>query len=420
MNVLAEDADQNIYFLGQNDIGMLQKDPSGNYTKETDTFNKIEGLLNDDLQNISILENNSVLFGAKEGFIIYDATKDISVYHDFDALIRKVTLTGKPDSVIYFGNDNFTTDNREGQKDQFTILPFSKNSLRFEYSATFMDGQHKTTYQYLLEGFDRDWSNWESKSEKEYTNLYEGIYTFKIRAKNLYGQVSPEANYTFEIVPPWYRAKLAYFTYFLFIMISLLTLINFLTKKHKKEKHIIIQKQESELNKRDSELKNIKSESERAIEKLKTEKLKADINHKNKELATATLHLMNKNEFITHVKQNLTSLVRKNPKDPLTKDLEKIMSSIERNISDDDDWQHFENHFDQVHGDFSQRLTEKYPTLSPQDRRLCAYLRMNMTTKEIANLLNITVRGAEISRYRLRKKLGLSRETNLAEFILNF
>ena len=178
--------------------------------------------------------------------------------------------------------------------------------------------------------------------------------------------------------------------------------------------------QEKELNKKDSELKNVKTESEREIEKLKTEKLKADINHKNKELATSTMHLINKNEFIAHVKQNLTSLVKKNPKDPLAGDLEKIMASIDQNISSDDDWQQFEIHFDQVHGNFSQRLKDKFPNLSPQERRLCAYLRMNMTTKEIANLLNITVRGAEISRYRLRKKLGLSRDTNLAEFILNF
>jgi DNA-binding CsgD family transcriptional regulator len=271
-----------------------------------------------------------------------------------------------------------------------------------------------------LDGFDKEWSNWDNKNEKEYTNLAEGNYSFKVKAKNHLGQVSSEASYEFVILPPWYRTKLAYLTYFFFFSLSLLALLGFISRKHNKEKNVMIQKQVSELDKRDSELKSIKTKSEQEIEKLKTEKLKSDIKHKNKELATSTMHLINKNEFISHVKQNLTSLVRKNPKDPLINDLKKIMSSIERNISEDNDWKHFEMHFDQVHGDFSKRLKEKYPNLSPQDRRLCAYLRMNMTTKEIANLLNITVRGTEISRYRLRRKLGLSRETNLAEFILNF
>lgn len=233
-----------------------------------------------------------------------------------------------------------------------------------------MDGLDMTTYQYLLEGFDEEWSGWDRKNEKEYTNLYEGSYSFKVRAKNLYGQISEETQYHFTILPPWYRTKIAYSAYFILFSVSLMTLLGFITQRHKKEKSRML------------------------------------INQKN--------------EFITQVKQNLTSMVRNNPKDPLASDLEKIMVSIDRNITDDDDWQHFEIHFDQVHGDFSERSKTKYPNLSPQDRRLCAYLRMNMTTKEIANLLNITVKGAEISRYRLRKKLGLSRDTNLAENILNF
>ena len=86
----------------------------------------------------------------------------------------------------------------------------------------------------------------------------------------------------------------------------------------------------------------------------------------------------------------------------------------------DDEWEHFMQYFDEVHGDFSRRLRQEFPQLSPQDLKLCAYLRMNLSTKEIAQLLNITIRGVEIARYRLRKKLMLQRTVNLAEYILNF
>ena len=421
LNVLAEDANQNIYFLGQREIGVLKKNPTGDYYKETDKFVKIKGMLNDDLQNISILENNKVLYGAKEGFIVYDPIQDIPYQYNFNVLIRRITLTGMPDSTIFFGNfPSQTNDSPNSPGTGNYNFSAHHNSLRFEYSATFMDGMGETTYQYFLDGYDHEWSEWSNKNEKEYTNLNEGNYVFQIRAKNIYGQISKEANYQFSIMPPWHRSKLAYTSYFLAFSLSFSLFLFFIGQKHKKEKNTLRQHQEQELSKKESELLNIKTASEREIEKLKTEKLKADISHKNKELATSTMHLINKNEFISQVKQNLTMLVRKNPEDPLANDLEKIMTSIERNISSDDDWQHFEIHFDQVHGDFSKRLKDKYPNLSPQDRRLCAYLRMNMTTKEIANLLNITVRGAEISRYRLRKKLGLSRDFNLAEYILNF
>ena len=421
LNVLAEDANQNIYFLGQQEIGVLIQDATGTYYKETNLLNKINGLLNDDLQDISILPNNKILYAAKEGFIVYNPNIKVSADNASEILFRRITLTAHGDSVIFYGNYPKNENEVSNQAGRGHLkFPFIHNSVKFEFSSTYMDGLGKTTYQYFLEGFDQDWSEWSNKNEKEYTNLNEGDYLFRIRAKNIYGQLSKEANYQFSILPPWYRSRLAYTSYFVLFSLSFSLLLFLIGQKHKREKNVILQEQEKELNKKDSELKTVKTETEREIEKLRTEKLKADISHKNKELATSTMHLINKNEFISQVKQNLTSLVSKNPEDPLANDLEKIMTSIEHNISSDDDWQHFEIHFDQVHGDFSQRLKDKYPNLSPQDRRMCTYLRMNMTTKEIANLLNITVRGAEISRYRLRKKLGLSRDTNLAEYILNF
>lgn len=419
INILAEDARQNIYFIGQSEIGVLRKDASGEYYKETNAFNKIKGMLNDDLQSISILEDDKVLYAAQEGFIVYDANKDILVNNDFEILIRRVTLSDAVDSVIYYGNIPSHNNSSVSPKTEPDVLPSSFNSLQFQYSATYMDGLELTTYQYLLDGFESEWSGWDNEVEKEYTNLYEGEYTFKVRAKNLFGQVSKEASYTFVILPPWYRTRIAYISYFILFAISIMALAGFITRRHRQEKNKLLNTQKHELSKRDYELESIKTESEKEIERLKTEKLKIDIQHKNKELAAATMHMITKNEFITHVKQSLNSMVRNHPKDPLTARLKKILASIDKNVTDDD-WQHFEIYFDQVHGDFSERLKQKFPKLSPQDRRLCTYLRMNMTTKEIANLLNISVRGTEISRYRLRKKLDLSRDTNLAEFILNF
>ncbi|MBL0272833.1 MAG: hypothetical protein IPQ06_07095 [Chitinophagaceae bacterium] len=94
-----------------------------------------------------------------------------------------------------------------------------------------------------------------------------------------------------------------------------------------------------------------------------------------------------------------------------------------KTLSEDDnldkEWESFAKHFDKVHSDFMVGLKEKHPTITPNELKLCAYLRMNLSTKEIAQLMNISVRGVEISRYRLRKKLQLPSEANLFDYLIN-
>ncbi|MNL47866.1 Bacterial regulatory protein, luxR family [compost metagenome] len=84
-----------------------------------------------------------------------------------------------------------------------------------------------------------------------------------------------------------------------------------------------------------------------------------------------------------------------------------------------DDWILFEQNFDEVHEQFFKRLRQIYPTISPSELRLAACLRMNLSTKEMAPVLGISVRGVEIKRYRLRKKLGLDNDANLAQFMMD-
>ena len=98
--------------------------------------------------------------------------------------------------------------------------------------------------------------------------------------------------------------------------------------------------------------------------------------------------------------------------------MRKILLTIDRNMTEDDSWDQFSYHFDQVHGDFLKKLSSDVHKLTPQETKLAAYLRMNMSSKEIANLMNISVRGVELARYRLRKKLGLDRDQNLNDYLM--
>ena len=135
------------------------------------------------------------------------------------------------------------------------------------------------------------------------------------------------------------------------------------------------------------------------------------------------MNIVRKNEMLMGIKkevfgishsiseENLVSLRRKTL---------RLLGQIETNIEHDDDLQAFQSTFDSVYHDFFRKLEEAYPELNNKDKLLCAYIKMNLLSKEIAPLLNISLRGVEISRYRLRKKLGLEEGENLAEFLQRF
>ena len=94
-------------------------------------------------------------------------------------------------------------------------VPFKKNQFRFEYACPSFYEEEKNQFQYILEGFDEDWSAWSSETKKDYTNIPAGDYSFKVRSKNIFNQISTEDRYSFSVLPPWYGTWWAYVLYFL-------------------------------------------------------------------------------------------------------------------------------------------------------------------------------------------------------------
>ncbi len=415
-----EDAFGSIYFTGSNQIGVLRKNTVGNYALEVNIFNKIRGFLNDDLENMIVLENNEVLFGAKEGFVHYDPNMKMTTESRFKTHIRRFSTTAAGDSLLFYGNHVNENEITESQsEDEIITLPYKSNSINFTFSATSFEGNGEVVHQFYLDKFEKTWSEWTSQTQKEYTNLREGKYTFHVRSRNVYGEISKEMTFQFFIDPPWYRTAWAYMIYGITVLGLLYTGFGFIDRKHRNEKRLMNIQQQKELIRKDNEMELLAQKNQEEITRLKNEKLEAELMHMNKELGTSTVLILNKNEFISGVKDNLRSISKKSTEE-VSKELTRLVRDIETNLSSDHDWEHFQLHFDNVHGDFSRRFKSSYPVLSPQDMKLSAYLRMNLSTKEIAHLLNISVRGVEISRYRLRKKLQLDRKLNLQEYILNF
>ena len=144
------------------------------------------------------------------------------------------------------------------------------------------------------------------------------------------------------------------------------------------------------------------------------EKLALELDNKSRELSNAALNLIRKNEVLQRLRDDLLGA------NGDSRALQKLARLIDRHLEGDHDWEVFEESFNRVHDDFFKRLMHDFPDLTPGDLRLAAYLKMNLSSKEIAPLLNISVRGVENKRYRLRKKLGLPEEANLTEYIMAY
>ncbi len=410
---LKEDPAGNIWFIQEKNMGVVDfttLKPSIIYLPE------LKGKIMSGFEHIYPVNDNNIFVGGEKGFYHINFEKYKENNPPLNVYIRTIRASGgKKDSLLfggYFGNVN------EDKAQPNNIIPSVShqwNSFYIEYSAPLFEQQSNIEYSYYLEGFDKEWSEWSKKSEKDYTNLLAGSYTFKVKARNNLRNESTVSRYSFTVLPPWYQTTIAYIFYGLLII----TLAYLLYRKQQKkllrerEKHIEEQKRTVYLHQLELE------KSEKEVVKLRNEKLEGEIQFKNTELASTAMHLMQKEEFLLKIKDELQHLnkIGKEKADPA--EVKKILRILSEEEKLNEEWEQFSVHFDKVHSDFLVKLKEKYPSLKPHELKLCAYLRMNLSSKEIARLMSISVRGVEISRYRLRKKLDIPTETNLFQFLFD-
>lgn len=145
----------------------------------------------------------------------------------------------------------------------------------------------------------------------------------------------------------------------------------------------------------------------------KNKKLKTENQQIRKKLTETRLQLNTLHELVAELRQT----IKKNERSTEPSNLSTLLQKIESQISNGEDWESFEEAFDMLHNDFFKKLSAHAPELSRQDLKMCAYLKMKLSTKEIARRLNLSIRGAETSRYRLRKKLNLNGRENLNVFL---
>ena len=173
------------------------------------------------------IEDNGVLWvGCTEGLIRYKENNFKQYNTKYPCLIRKVTINN--DSIIYYGAQ--IQDSTIA-----TVIEYQYNDIKFSFSASYFEDKHQSKYSYFLEGKDKTWSEWTINRTANYTNLAEGEYTFKVKAKNVYGQISSVATYHFTILPPWYRTVWAFFIYALLLLLLIYIAVRISSKRLKQK-----------------------------------------------------------------------------------------------------------------------------------------------------------------------------------------
>ncbi len=404
------DQSGNIWFIAQGEAGVLILNADSSYTRIERPFNSIVNKGVNEFEFIHAHSSQQVLIGIDNGFAHYTMEFPKSYSESYPSYIMEVNLPYL-DSTLNFPSLNFS-------ENEF-IFPFGKNSIRFHYTAPYFEANDQLQFSFYLDGYSDEWSPWSSINFKDFTNLWEGEYSFMLKARNVYDVESTVSTFKFQITPPLHRTRIALYLYILILGLSALLVFRLVRIRERKAKERDRIRHRNELQMRDEQFQRQSLISEKEIIRLRNDKLRADMIYRDKELANQTMNIIQKNKLLSKLKEELNNMQKSTDDEGLKSRMVVLKRHIEKELDNEQQSKVFKTYFEEVHEKFFERLKEKHPDLSSRELHLCAYIRMNLTSKEIAALQNITSRGVEIGRYRLRKKLKISRDTNLSTYLTN-
>lgn len=358
----------------------------------------------DDYQNIVPLSDNSCLFLLENGLALYKLPNVKSTAEGVKLLFRSI-LTSDAESrdmrYLPIGDS------------MNTATPFRRNSLTFNVFYPNYGQMSDVRFRYKLEGLDIVWTEPSVTSQKAYSYLPWGNYTFKAEACTKSGTILSTTSYSFSIDPPLYWSIAARILYLMLLMGLLFGLYLYIFHLFQVKKKKIEQAEEAR------RLHEIE-QREQKITALQNEKLESELTVKSKELAASTISLIKKNEMLASIKEELTQQKKNLGAVYPNKYYEKLIRILNENLSSEDDWAVFQTNFDRIHENFFRNLHATYPELTSNDLRFCAYLRLNLTSKDIAHLMNVSLKGVELARHRIRTKIGIPSTKSLTEFMIEF
>lgn len=402
---MKEDANGNIWFCSGKKLGIARfsaNDQQAPY--KISYFPELEGYMLSNFDNIYPYNRQNIFIGSENGTIHINYEKYVAQKLQPTVLLSEIKAIGEKDSLVFGGFAQ--------QQPGVISLPSTYSSFHFEFSAPIYGRPNNIEYSYRLEGYEKEWSAWTSRKEKDYTNLPDGKYTFNLKARDNLNHESTIVSYTFIISPPWYMSVWAKIIYFL-VLCSLIYLLN---RWHRRK----LEQQRKKFEEKQKQLEYIHQleleKNEKEIIKLQNEKLASEVALKNKELASTSMQLEENASTFNKLREEVIKL-DSNPDNK--NDIKSIISLLKEVEDNNANWDKFAVHFDEANDNLLKKLKKNYPKLSQSELKICAYLYLNFSSKQISQLSNVTVRGVEIHRYRIRKKLGLQTGESLNSFLGN-
>lgn len=282
-------------------------------------------------------------------------------------------------------------------------LPHDFREFTAYAGTTIFTSNHQISYK--IEGVSSEWSPWQEDGKISFLQLPEGKYELKIRKYVIKGPF-PELTLSINVLPPWYNTVWAWLGYIFLIGLIGHSILRYNLKNLHKEEQIKVETE--------------KQAEQQRMQQQKSQMLEEELQKKNNELTLQTTALLKRNQTIQALLEELDKQKETMAERYPNKLYNKMKSLLEETLNDQADWVLFESYFNSAHQNFTERLRQQYDDITTGDLRICCLLRMNLSTKEIASLLNVSVRAIEIRRYRLRKRLGLEGDTNLIDFLMNF
>jgi DNA-binding CsgD family transcriptional regulator len=358
----------------------------------------------DDYQNVVPISDEECIFTLENG---------LALYH-MDKLQRKPVATALQLKSIQ-------ASDAESKETVFLPLsskmtpttPFKRNNLLFTVFFPQYSNLNNLNFRYKLQGLDKVWSETTTSSQKSYSYLPHGEYKLNVEVLTKSGIKLSETSYSFEVEPPFYlslAAKILYAFLIILLGVGIYLYLHHLFQV-KKEK---IHREQEEIRRKEIEKR------EQQIIALQKEKLESELTVKSKELAESTMTIIKKNEILVTIKEEVINQKNALGSQYPNKYYDKLIRLLDENLSSEDDWAIFQTNFDRIHENFFRNLHITYPELTSNDLRFCAYLRLNLSSKDIAHLMNISLKGVEVGRYRIRKKIGLLSTKSLTEFMIEF
>ena len=397
-------------------LGKLVKDSL--FSKE---FGTISDIIPIDDDNFMVL-NSGLLYVINQKNNIFQWELLPEKYYE-GRIISESTKAFKIGKAIYLNlDDGFISYDLNRNKKQI-----SKIEIEGFYHGNLINDAVSIPYNQSVEincfseyfGYNRPDLFYKINNSKEFVRIKNGniVLSNLISGKQELGFYSFDgndyrkiANYEFYVKNPWY---------FSFVMVSLYILLIsgsfFLYYRWNKIRYIQKLKLKEEELKHQKEIleMELKSQNDLNVQEYEKHILELEIKTKSSEVAVKSLSIAKQSEMIDTIQSILESELE------LNKLKSEIRKTIKINAINKQEWKTFETNLNQIHNEFIINLSKKYPSLTSKDIKLCVLLKMNLSSKEIAPMMNISFRGVELQRYRLRKKLGISQEESLYKFMIN-